>query len=245
MIRRIAAITLVLMFGSAATTASAQFPTLGLNEPPAPLVREAFASPYGRALTAELGRALRGGADPACLSSKGLAADRLEPRGEALLIKWGTQATEMAMTLINFDAYEKAFPASGELKRLREQPEIKRYLELERPIRLARALDFIFQQFDRYNLLKRMKIASVSPLSSGKEDLLGANPTDAAEDAVDAFVAAHKSAPMARFLALSEQAAEAMQGAVNKEQAIRIGPTTFYRGLDLDLAELCIVPGNK
>jgi hypothetical protein len=242
--RRIAAIALVLMFGSA-TTASAQFPTLGLNEPPAPLIREAFASPYGHALTAELGRALRAGADPACLSTKGIAADRLEPRGEALLIKWGTQATETAMTLINFDAYEKAFPANSELKGLREQPEIKRYLELERPIRLARALDFIFQQFDRYNLLQRMKIASVSPLSTGKEALLGANPTEAAEDAVDAFAAAHKSAPMERFLALSEQAAEAMQGAVDREQVLRIGPTTFYRGLDLDLAELCIVPTNK
>jgi len=62
---------IVVIFGSAATTASAQLLTVGPNEPPAPLVREAFASPYGRLLIAELGRALRADADPACLTSKG------------------------------------------------------------------------------------------------------------------------------------------------------------------------------
>src|SRR5882724_2115078 len=94
---------IVLIFGSAATTASAQLLTVGPNEPPAPLVREAFASPYGRLLIAELGRALRADADPACLKPKGIAADQLEARGEALLIKWGTRATETAMTLIDFE----------------------------------------------------------------------------------------------------------------------------------------------
>jgi hypothetical protein len=238
--RRIVAIAIALIFGSATTGALAQLLTLRPNEPPAPLVREAFATPYGRVLVAELGRALRASADPACLSSKGVAADQLEPRGEALLIKWGTRATETAMTLIDFGAYEKAFPGSAELKGLGEQPEIKRYLELERPIRLTKVLNFVFEQFDRYNVLNKVKIASVSPLATGKEDLLNANPTEAAEDALDGFVATHKSAQIERFLALSEQAAEAMQGAVKTEQAIRIGPATFYRGVELDLAELCI-----
>src|SRR4051794_28745817 len=116
--RRIAAIALFFMFGSAATTASAQFPAPGPSEPPAPLVREAFASPYGRALTAELGRALRAGAEPACLKSKGIAADQLESRGEALLIKWGTRAAETAMSYIDFEAYEKNFPRGAEFKAL-------------------------------------------------------------------------------------------------------------------------------
>jgi hypothetical protein len=84
--RRIVAIAIALIFGSATTGALAQLLTLRPNEPPAPLVREAFATPYGRVLVAELGRALRVSADPACLSSKGVAADQLEPRGEALLI---------------------------------------------------------------------------------------------------------------------------------------------------------------
>jgi hypothetical protein len=238
--RRIVAIAIVLIFGSAATTASAQFPTPGPIEQPAPLVREAFASPYGRALIAELGRALRADAAPACLKSKGIAADQLEARGEALLIKWGTRATETAMTLIDFQAYEKAFPANAELKGLWEQPEIKRYLKLERPKRLAKVLDFVFEQFDRYNVLNRIKIASVSPLATGKNDLVSANPTETAEEALDDFVATNKSAQIDRFLALSEQATDAMKAAVNREQAIRTGPGTFYRGIEIDLAELCI-----
>jgi hypothetical protein len=240
--RLVVAIAIVLSFGSTATTASAQLLTVGPNDPPAPLVHEAFASPYGQLLVAELGRALRANADPACLTAKGIAADQLPSRGEALLIKWGTQATETAMTLIDVSAYEKAFAANAELKSLSLQPQIKRYLDIERPIRLAKVLDFIFEQFDRYNKLSNIKIASVSPLATGKSELLGANPTEAAEDAVDAFIAANKSAQIERFLALSEQAAEAVQGATNRDQAVRMGPDTFFRGMDRDLAELCIGP---
>jgi hypothetical protein len=240
MSRRNLAIAIVLMCASAASTARAQLPIPGPIEQPAPFVREAFASPYGRALIAELGRALRADADPACLNSKGVAADQLEPRGEALLIKWGTQAAETAMSYVDFETYEKNFPANAEWKRLMEQPQIKRYLELERPIRLAKILDFIFEQFDRYNMLKRIKLASVSPIATGNDDLLRANPIESVEDALDDFVAANKSAQIERFQELSEQAAIAMQGAIKKEQAILVGPGTFYRGIEVDLAELCI-----
>jgi hypothetical protein len=238
--RRFIATALVLIFGSAATTASAQIPTPALNEPPAPMVREAFASPYGRALVAELGRALRADADPACLGSKGVAADQLEPRGEALMIKWGTQAIETAMSYVDFKTYEKNFSANTELKSLWEQPQIKRYLEIERPLRLAKILDFVFEQFDRYALLKRIQIASVSPVATGKDDLLRANPTESVEDALDDFVAANKSAELERLLALSEQSAAAMQGAINKDRVLLVGPGTFFRGVEADLAELCI-----
>jgi hypothetical protein len=238
--RRTVAIAIALMFASPATAALAQFPTPEMTEPPAPFVREAFASPYGRALVVELGRALRADADPACLSSKSIAADRLEPRGEVLMIKWGTQAIETAMSYVDFETYEKNFSANAELKGLREQPELKRYLEIERPARLAKVLDFVFEQFDRYVLQKQIKIASVSPIATGKDDLLRANPTEAAEEALDEYVAANKSATLERFLTLSEQAAEAMQGAIKKERVILVGPGTFYRGIEADLAELCI-----
>ncbi|SHK70652.1 hypothetical protein SAMN05444159_3972 [Bradyrhizobium lablabi] len=242
MIRRNVVIAIALIFGSAATTAMAQFPLPGSTEQPAPLVREAFASPYGRALIAELGTVLRTDADPVCLNSKGIAFDQLQPRGEALLIKWGTRATETVMSLVDLKTYEKNFPAGAELNGLRERPEIKRYLDIERPLRLAKILDFIFEQFDRYNLLNRIKIAPVSPAASGKDDLLRTNPTESAEEAPEDFIATHQSAQLKRYLALSEQAAAAMVGAVSKEQAIRIVPGTFYRGIELDLAELCIVP---
>jgi hypothetical protein len=126
------------------------------------------------------------------------------------------------------------------LKELREQPQIKRYLDIEQPIRLAKVLDFIFEQFDRYVLLNGIKIAPVSPAASGNDDVLRANPTEAAEEALDDFIETSKSPQIERFLALSEQATEATQGAIKKDQAVQAGPATFYRGIEVDLAELCI-----
>jgi hypothetical protein len=164
----------------------------------------------------------------------------LEPRGEALLLKWGTRAMETAGSYVDYEVYEKGFPAGAELKGLREQPQIKRYLDIEQPIRTAKVLDFIFEQFDRYVLLNRIKIAPVSPAASGNIDVLRANPTEAAEEALDDFIETNKSPQIERFLALSEQATEATQGAIKKEQAVRAGPGTFYQGIELDLAELCI-----
>ncbi|HTF75170.1 MAG TPA: hypothetical protein VK620_12685 [Bradyrhizobium sp.] len=240
MSRRTAAIAIVLIFGSAAAPALAQLPTSGPTEQPVTFVPAAFASPYGRALIAELGRALRADADPACLNSKAIAADQLEQHGETLLIKWGTRAMETARSYVDFEAYEKNFPASTELKGLREQPQIKRYLDIEQPIRQAKTLDFIFEQFDRYVLLNQIKIAPVSPAASGNIDVLHANPTEAAEETLDDFIETNKSPQIERFLALSEQATEATQGAIKKEQAVRTEPGTFYRGIKLDLAELCI-----
>jgi hypothetical protein len=240
MSRRTAAIAIVLILGSAAAPALAQLPTSGPTEQPVTFVPAAFVSPYGRALIAELGRALRADADPACLNSKAIAADQLEQRGDALLVKWGTRAMETARSYVDFEAYEKSFPASTELKGLREQQQIKRYLDIEQPIRQAKTLDFIFEQFDRYVLLNQIKIAPVSPAASGNIDVLRANPTEAAEETLDDFIETNKSPQIERFLALSEQATEATQGAIKKEQAVRAGPGTFYRGIELDLAELCI-----
>ena len=221
MSRRTAAIAIALIFGSAATPALAQLPTSGPSEQPVTFVPAAFASPYGRALIAELGRALRADADPACLNSKAIATDQLEQRGEALLLKWGTRAMETARSYVDFEVYEKNFPASTELKGLREQPQIKRYLDIEQPIRQAKTLDFIFEQFDRYVLLNQIKIAPVSPAASGNIDVLHANPTEAAEETLDDFIETNKSPQIERFLALSEQATEATQGAIKKEQAVR------------------------
>ena len=96
-----------------ATSALAQFPTPGPTEQPGPFVREAFASPYGRVLMAEFGRALRADADPACLNSKGIVADQLAPRGEELMLRWSTRAMEIALSYVDFQAYEKSFTGSA------------------------------------------------------------------------------------------------------------------------------------
>ena len=138
-------------------------------------------SPYGKALVAELGKSLRKDADPACLIAKGIAPEQLEPHGRDLVIKWGEKLFQTLNDFIDPKVYEEKFAAtagrsaSAELKRLRNDPVVKRSLELERPIRQASVLDAIFEQFDRYMLVKRIKLTAVSPLGTANEALIKMN----------------------------------------------------------------------
>ena len=79
----------------------------GADKDEVTLVREAFESPYGKALTAELGKSLRASADPACLADKGVTADQIEPRGRDIILKWGTRMMVSASALAVMEAQEK------------------------------------------------------------------------------------------------------------------------------------------
>ena len=240
--RRPAALVAAALF--CASPALAQLP---LSEPPAPFVREAFASPYGRAMVAELGKVLRADANPACLQSKNIAAEQLTERGEQLIIAWGIRAMEKQSSLLDPKAHEEAFTksagrnATAELKRLRENADVKRYLAIERPARLTKVLDFIFEQFDRHLLIERVKLRTVSPLGSGNAALLDEDPTDKVEEALETFVKGKKkSASLQRFLALSGKSAEAIKASIKRDEAAQAGPRAFFGGVETDLAELCI-----
>ena len=220
---------------------------LPLSDPPGPFVREAFASPYGRALVAELGKVLRADADPACLQSKAIAAEQLPERGEQLIVAWGIRAMEKQSSLLDPKAHEEAFTKSAgrnapaELKRLRENADVKRYLAIERPARLAKVLDFIFEQFDRHLLVERVKLRTVSPHGTADAALLAQNPIDKVKEALETFMEGKKkSASLQRFLALSEKSAEAIKVSIKREEARQAGPRAFFGGVETDLAELCI-----
>jgi hypothetical protein len=215
-------------------------------EQPGPFVREAFAAPYGRALVAELGKSLRASADPACLQAKNLSAEQVTERGGVLIVTWGTRAMEQLASFFDAKAHEAKFTASAgadavaELSRLRQDEDVKRYLVIERPWRLARVADFVMEQFDRYALLARLKLAPVSPLTGGNDALLRQNPTDAVETELDDFREKAKSEALERYLPLEEASGEAVPAAL-KPEAARAGPATFMRGIEDDLAALCIV----
>src|SRR5215207_673269 len=155
------------------------------------LVRDAFDSEYGKALVAELGKSLRKDADAACLTAKGIAPDQLEQRGRDLIVKWGVRMREIYNSMVDREAYSEKFTASAgrgavaELKRLRNDADVKRILELERPIRLANIADSIFEQFDRHLLVQRIQLTAVSPLGTANEALLKLNPTEATEEKVE------------------------------------------------------------
>jgi hypothetical protein len=216
------------------------------GEQPGPLLREAFASAYGQSLADEFGKSLRNAADTACLASRKVAADQLRQRGLDLMIKWGTRMLEQSAALIDTKAYEERLSAAGgrnapaELARLKDDADVRRYREIERPIRLTAVLDAVFEQFDRYATIGRMRIAPVSPLASGNDALLSKDPTEASERELKEFVAAHPSPSLKRFLKLSEDAADATTAAIDADQAEKAEPATFFHGIEADLAEMCV-----
>jgi hypothetical protein len=237
---------ILLVILAAISAAHAQVPLQMSGEQPAPLVRDAFASNYGQALADEFGKALGNAADPACLGTKKIVPSDLRQRGLDLMIKRGTRMMEQSASLIDAKAYDEKFAATGgrgassELAQLANDADVRRYRELERPIRLTAVLDAVFEQFDRYVESARIKIAPVSPLASGNDTLLGKDPTEASEKAMKDFVATHQAPPLQKYLKLSEDAADATTAAVNTDQAEKIGPATFFQGIETDLAELCV-----
>ena len=237
---------LLLVILAAVPAVHAQVPLQMSGEQPAALVRDAFASSYGQALTDEFGRALGNAADPACLGTKKIVASSLRQRGLDLMLKRGARILEQSTSLIDSKAYDAKLAATGgqsassELAQLSNDADVKRYRELERPIRLTAVLDTVFEQFDHYAENARIKIAPVSPLASGNDALLNKDPTEASEKALKDFVATHRSPGLQRYLKLSENAADATTAAVNADQAEKTGPATFFQGIEAELAEICV-----
>ncbi|MBR0715386.1 hypothetical protein [Bradyrhizobium liaoningense] len=195
-------------------------------------------------MTAELGKSLRVSADPTCLTEKGLAADQLGPRGRDIVIKWGTRLLEGLLAPIDQQISARPFAGTAELERLKGNADVKRYLAMEEPMRQAKILDVVFENFDRYNLVRRVRLRAVYPLGTGNQDLLRLNPIDATEEALDRFVDGSRSKALKRFLKLSEQAATAEAAVIKAVQSPQMTPLNFFEGVESDLAELCIRSGK-
>lgn len=212
-------------------------------------IREAFDSPYGKALVAELGKSLRNDADASCLTAKDIAPDQLEQRGHDLIVKWGLRMMETANSFIDPKVYREKFAATAgsgagdELARLRDDADVKHSMELERPIQQALIVDLFFDEFDRYVMVKRIKLTAIAPLRTGNNKLLEMNPTEAAERQLGQFATSNKSPALQKYLKLSQQSLVASTVATKMEDALKIGPDTFLGGLEAGLAELCI--GSK
>jgi hypothetical protein len=227
--------------------ASAQFGLSCPLEPPAEIVRGAMASRYAGLLMEEFAKAVMASADRACLDAKGLDAAKLKDRGTDLFQRWGTRIMERIGGNIDMQRFDAALAARAganakeEMARLRREADVQRYLALERPLRLAKVLDFVVEQFDRYVLITRVKLNSFAPLATGNERLLRASQRETREEALERRQALGRKSPqMERFLKLSEAGAMALQEAFNRDTALLWGPTTFYRGVEADLAEICI-----
>jgi len=123
---------------------------------------------------------------------------------------------------------------------------VKRYLAIERPRRLAFLLDYVFEQFSRYVLINRIKFGQVSPLATGNETLLRANPTEKAEAELEQYLKTNTSPQVRRYIELNEQAAAALKASLNTDQVRNnFSPTALFRGAEKDLAALCVSSGNN
>src|SRR5262249_44782285 len=117
----------------------------------------------------------------------------------------------------------------------------KRYLAIAEPARQANLLETTLENFERYVLIRRIKLTPVHPLATGNVQLEAKNPTEATEKALEKFTAGRKSAALERYLGLSDQAAAALKASMNKDKVIASGGApTLFKGVEADLADLCI-----
>jgi hypothetical protein len=232
-------------------TAHAQLP-LALESAPE-FVREALDHSYGRALVAEFSNAVIESADDDCLAGKRLDAAVLDERGRDLFQRYGTRTMSMLQQNIDLRRYDVELAtragakAKTELAALRKNPSVQAYTKIERPIRLATVLDFVVEQFDRYVLLNRIQLKSISPIATGNIRLMAANPSEASQEPLGRAKAGRKPrqvepSQVQRYVALSEASGAAIMSAFNREAASLWSPKTFYSGVEDDLAEFCILP---
>ena len=75
--------------------------------------------------------------------------------------------------------------------------------------------------------------------ATGNTGLESADPTEKVSEALDLIMTKTKSRELKRFAELSEIMNEAFPEGLG-EFALKIGPATFFQGVEKDLAEICI-----
>jgi hypothetical protein len=125
---------------------------------------------------------------------------------------------------------------------------VRTLIALDRPARLAKLGDTIIEQFDRYVLIRRIKLDPVSPVARGETELIKDNPTEAmrvspaqaTEAAVQRYLDQHRSARIDRYLDLFDAVEAATPKGFSTQAALKLGPTAYFAGVERDHAELCI-----
>jgi len=230
---------------AAALPAQAQGPLGIWPEPPEELIREALATPYAAVLLRTFAASVRKDGDPACLQAKALDDVASVARGRALLQRYGVQMMKVLNENFDQGAYRAALSVSAgpdalaEIERLKGDNDVKAIIALDRPARLAKVVDTVLEQFDRYVLVGRIKLGTISPIGRGEPEP-PENPTQAAEAAVQRYVDEHPSEQVERYFDLLDAVEAATPKGFTPAAATKIGPMAFFGGADRDLANLCI-----
>jgi hypothetical protein len=234
---------------AAATAAYAQFNSFLLEMTPAEAARTAFEQPYGKALVTEAAKVFRKSADPRCLAEKKLDEPQLEAKARELLVYYGARTIEAYQGLVDLKKLEAALEARAgpgvkdEIARLRSTPEVAEFNKLSAPARFVNTAEHILEGFETYFLIHRFRFAPISPLATGDDRLV--KMSEEAEKSIEPLLAGKRTAALARYLELSEIIGEEYAKAFDRQGMLRFnGPSSFFRGVEAELAELCL-PGRS
>jgi hypothetical protein len=227
-------------------SASAQVPQFMAVAGPMTTAKEAFADSYGQLMIDELDKALRKGADPACLAEKKIAPGTLRARGEDMLVRHGQAMFDRMLALINGRAADAEFARLGgagalaEWRTLAADPLVVELNRIMRPGKLDALVDQTTEMFDRYVVLNGFRLDNINPVATGSE-LMEKSRAESSSEQADAFMAGNDTAAMQRYIVLSEATGEAIQAAVAQDRMLQYGPTQWMAGLDGDLRAACVV----
>ncbi len=246
---RIAVCLSVLLIGSyQAAVAQSQFAiAFDLYFPPEALkkvTKEALDAPFGKAMLAGFAEAVAKTANPACLQSRKLDSAALAGRGFDIFQRYGTSMLATFVRFTDTKAYRSTLNARGggnataELELLTKHPDVRRLLEIVRPAWLATITTVFSENFDRRNLLTRSTFPPLSP--DRNESLAAQDPTDAAMEEARKFTESRDSPELRRFVELSFISREAKVKSQIPRRVMASGPADWFRGVDKDLAALCV-----
>ena len=226
--------------------AYAQLPFAFPVEQPDTIMRDALKLPYSKDVLAEFAASVEKSADPACLREKQLDTAKIAAAGHELLMRYGVRILNLAVENVDQNVYRKSLKEIGganveeEITKLSADPVVKKMIESERPARLMSAFDVTVENLERYALLRRLRLANFSGISTGNEQLLLKG--EKAQDDALQFRESNQTPEVKRFTELSDYIAEALNRSFRREKAILLGPSQYFQDADKDLAAICVTP---
>jgi hypothetical protein len=214
------------------------------SEPREALVGAALATPYAEALLAPFAGAVRRSADAACLSDRGLDDAAILARGRVLLHEAGMRMFKGFDESFDRHAWHAALTASAgpeviaEIERLEREPAIGHINALNRTRQFADWMDMLVDLLDRYVRAARVRLEPISPITRREQG--PAHPGAAADAEIVAYIRAHPSPMIERYLDLMDATNDAIEKGMSPAVSDKIGPAVIFAGADRELAALCL-----
>jgi hypothetical protein len=217
----------------------------GDEQAPAKLVAAAYAQPYGQAVIAHFASVMGDTADPACLTSKGLAKQQVVERARAFLPERGVYMVERHETMVDQAKFKDYLRARigreglAEFERLRGDPIVKAFMGANEPALLAEVASHVAENLARYALIMRIKFArSISPVEADIPSVEKVNPIPNVDVTLNRMIADDKSGTLERYLKLIAFAQQPHRDATNMDIARQFGPGDLLARPGKDREEL-------